>query len=73
MEELLQLIDRLASEFLYLTRDLDIAPVLDATGIGKRFPEGALPNELLLRLLADETNPGDAHLALEIIESLNRP
>ena len=73
MEELLQLIDSLASEFLYLTRDLDIAPVLDATGIAKRFPEGALPNELLLRLLADETNPGDAHLALEIIESLNRP
>lgn len=73
MSELIQWIDGIAPTFLHLSHDLDIAPVLDATGVAKRFPEGTLPNELLLGLLADEANPGDAHLALEIIEPLSRP
>lgn len=73
MTELIQWIDAIAPTFLHLTHDLDIAPVLDAAGIAKKFPEGTLPSELLLGLLADEENPGDAHLALEIIEPLSRP
>lgn len=71
--DLIQWIDGIAPTFLHLTHDLDIAPVLDAAGIAKKFPEGTLPSELLLGLLADEENPGDAHLALEIIEPLSRP
>ena len=71
MEELNRLYDSLAQEFLYFTREADIAPVLDAAGIAQRFPEGTLPNALLTGLLADENHAGDAHLALEIIESTN--
>lgn len=71
--ELRQWLDDIRPRFLHLTHDLDIAPVLDAAGIGRRFPEGTLPNELLRGLLADDANPGDAHLALEIIESLKQP
>ena len=72
MNELMQWITSITPEFLHLTHDLDIAPVLDAEGIARRFPEGTLPCELLLGLLSDEANPGDAHLALEIIEPLSR-
>jgi hypothetical protein len=59
------------SRFLHLTREQDIAQVLDAAGIARRFPDGTLPNKLLLGLLAEESNAGDAHLALDIIENLH--
>jgi hypothetical protein len=68
----MQFLDRLKTEFLYLTHDLDIAAVLDAAAIAAKFPEGTLPHTLLQGLLADEEHPGDAHLALDIIESIKR-
>ena len=71
LSELNQLLDGMKSRFLHLTRDQDIAQVLDAAGIARRFPDGTLPNKLLLGLLADESNAGDAHLALDIIENLH--
>jgi DNA repair exonuclease SbcCD nuclease subunit len=71
LSELNQLLDGMKSRFLHLTREQDIAQVLDAAGIAKRFPDGTLPNKLLLGLLADESNAGDAHLALDIIETLH--
>ncbi len=70
LSELNQLLDEIKSRFLHLTREQDIAQVLDAAGIASRFPDGTLPNKLLLELLADESNAGDAHLALDIIETL---
>jgi exonuclease SbcD len=71
LSELNLLIDGMKSNFLHLTREQDIAKVLDAAGIASRFPDGTLPNKLLLSLLADEANAGDAHLALDIIETLH--
>ena len=59
------------TRFLHLTREQDIAQVLDVAGIASRFPDGTLPNALLLSLLADEANAGDAHLALDIIDTLH--
>jgi DNA repair exonuclease SbcCD nuclease subunit len=70
LSELNRLLDGMKSRFLHLTREQDIAQVLDAAGIDQRFPDGTLPNKLLLGLLADESNAGDAHLALDIIETL---
>lgn len=70
LSELNQLLDGMKSRFLHFTREQDIAQVLDAAGIARRFPDGTLPNKLLLGLLADESNAGDAHLALNIIETL---
>jgi hypothetical protein len=70
LSELNQLLDEMKSRFLHLTREQDIAQVLDAAGIASRFPDGTLPNKLLLELLTDESNAGDAHLALDIIETL---
>ena len=71
LTELNRMVSDMASRFLHLTREQDIAPVLDAAGIAKRFSEGTLPNMLLVGLLADEANVGDAHLALDIIETLH--
>jgi DNA repair protein SbcD/Mre11 len=67
-------IGRIKEDFLYLTSDLEgIAPILDAAAIAAKFPDRTLPHALLQALLADESHPGDAHLALEVIESLPRP
>ena len=61
-------------KFLYVSQDLEgIARVLDSIAISSKFPERTLPHALLNALLADESHPGDTHLALEIIESLQRP
>jgi hypothetical protein len=58
-------------EFLFVSEDLEgIARVLDSAAISSKFPERTVPHALLNALLADESHPGDAHLALEIIESL---
>ena len=70
MTELNQVLVALTPNFLHFSFDQDIAPMLDATGIAKRFSDGTLPNSLLLSLLADEAHPGDTHIALDIIESL---
>jgi len=70
MLELKEWLEQIRSTFMDISCDLDIAAVLDAAAIGGKFPEGTLPHALLHRLLADESHPGDAQLALEIIESL---
>ncbi|MDA0766200.1 MAG: DNA repair exonuclease [Verrucomicrobia bacterium] len=70
LEELNEMLGELAPGFLHFTREQDIAPVLDAAAIAKRYPEGTLPSSLLLALLQDDAHPGDAHLALDIIESI---
>lgn len=72
MSELAQWLEQIKTGFLHVTHDLDIAAVLDASAIAAKFPEGTLPHTLLHGLLAEESHPGDAHLALEIIESLKR-
>jgi DNA repair exonuclease SbcCD nuclease subunit len=72
MSDLRQWLAQLKAEFLHVSHDVDIAEVLDAVAIAAKFPEGTLPHALLHGLLADEDYPGDAHLALDIIESLKR-
>lgn len=60
--------------FLHVSQgDQDIAIRLDAAEIARLYPEGTLPNSLLQSILADEDHPGDAHLALEIIQPLSHP
>jgi len=71
LSELNQLLAAMKSRFLHITREQDIDQVLDAASISRRFPDGTLPSKLLLGLLADESNPGDAHLALDIIQNLH--
>jgi DNA repair exonuclease SbcCD nuclease subunit len=72
MADLRNLLNELKAEFLDMKSDMDIAEVLDAAAISAKFPDGTLPHALLHGLLADDSHAGDAHLALEIIESLNR-
>lgn len=72
-DDLRHLIGELRGRFLHLTSDLSIAPLLDAAGIERRFPDGTLTGDLLRALLSDEAHPGDAHVALETIEPLLRP
>lgn len=71
--ELNAMLAEISPRFLDFSRDQDIAPVLDAATISKRFPEGTLPGTLLHALLEDESHPGDANLALDLIESLQKP
>jgi DNA repair protein SbcD/Mre11 len=71
--ELNAMLGIISPAFLNFSQERNIAAVLDAAAIAKRFPEGTLPSTLLQALLADEPHPGDAHLALDIIESLPRP
>ncbi len=68
--ELNRVVNQLAESFLHVERDQDIAEMLDAAAIARRFPDRTLPGELLRALLADEAHPGDAHLALSLIEEL---
>lgn len=70
--ELNAMLGEMSPRFLHFSRDQDIAPVLDASTISKRFPEGTLPHTLLHALLEDESHPGDAHLALDIIETFKK-
>jgi hypothetical protein len=65
-------IDAFSPQFLHVSREQDIASVLDAAAIAGLYPEGTLPNSLLQAILADEAHPGDAHIALEIIQNLSR-
>jgi hypothetical protein len=71
--ELNAMLGVISPAFLNFSQERNIAAVLDAATIARRFPEGTLPSTLLQALLADEAHPGDAHLALDIIESLPKP
>ncbi len=68
--ELNAMLSEISPAFLHFSQDREIAPVLDASAISKRFPEGTLPSALLQALLCEAAHPGDARLALEIIETL---
>lgn len=70
--ELNTLLGTIIPTFLNFSQDRNIAAVLDATAIAKRFPDGTLPSALLHALLSDDAHPGDAHLALDIIETLRK-
>lgn len=70
--ELNAMLASISPAFLNFSQDRDIASVLDAAAIAKRFPEGTLPSALLQALLSDDAHPGDAQLALDIIESLQK-
>ena len=66
------MLNDISPAFLNFSQDRDIALVLDAASIAKRFPEGTLPSALLQALLSDDAHPGDAQLALDIIETLQQ-
>ena len=66
------MLNDISPAFLNFSQDRDIASVLDAAAIAKRFPEGTLPSALLQALLSDDAHPGDAHLALDIIETVSK-
>lgn len=70
--ELNAMLSEISPPFLNFSQDREIAQVLDAAAISKRFPEGTLPSALLQALLSDGAHPGDAHLALDIIETLQK-
>ena len=72
ISELNVMLSEISPAFLNFSHERDIEPVLDASTISKRFPEGTLPSILLHSLLEDEAHPGDAQLALNIIESLKK-
>ncbi len=57
---------------LHLSDELSIHPVLDAAAIEKLFPKETLPYRLLTALATDEKDPGDVHLALELINEIER-
>ena len=61
-------VDGLASTFLHVRREQDIDHLLDSATIAGRFPDGTLPHALLTELLADTEHPGDAFIALQLIE-----
>lgn len=71
LADLNELLKDLGPRFLHLSREQDIAPVLKPEDIARRYPEETLPNALLNALLEDAEHPGDAHLAMEILESTN--
>lgn len=64
------LLAEITPSFLHVSIDQEIATLLSSAEIASRFAAGTLPNELLHALLADPSHPNDAHIALEIIESL---
>ena len=70
--ELSAMLGAVSEPFLYFSQDRNIASVLDADSISRRFTEGTLPSALLHALLSDDSHPGDAQLAMEVIESLQK-
>ena len=68
--ELTSMLNAISPSFLHFSQDRDIASVLDAAAIANRFADGTFPSALLQALLSDDAHPGDAHIALDIIESL---
>lgn len=71
LQELDQLYSKLSEECLYFSHESTIAPVLNAAAIAAKYPDGTLPNSLLLELLDDEQHPGDAQIALQIMETMS--
>ena len=61
---------QLSSACLHFSDDSIIATVLDAAAISAKYPDGTIPNSLLLDLLTDQEHPEDAQIALEIMESI---
>ena len=61
---------QLSAECLHFSDDSIIATVLDAAAISAKYPDGTIPNSLLLDLLNDQEHPEDAQIALEIMESI---
>lgn len=72
LSDLHALLADLAPGFLYRSYELDIAKMLNATDIARQYPDGTLPHALLEALLEDSSNPGDAQLALDILQTLNQ-
>ncbi len=66
-----ELCTKLSGECLHFSDESTIATVLDAAAISAKYPDGTIPNSLLLDLLNDEEHPEDAQIALEIMESIN--
>jgi DNA repair exonuclease SbcCD nuclease subunit len=72
-QELLRdLLAEITPRFFHVSIDQEIATLLTPSEIASRFAAGTLPNQLLQALLTDSSHPNDAHIALEIIESLKR-
>lgn len=72
LNQLAGLLERLRTRFLHLTTEVDVEEVLTPAEIAERFPDGTLPHALLTALLADPEHPGDAQVALDIIQDLRR-
>jgi exonuclease SbcD len=70
LQRLQALLQDLSHRFLHLTHETDITTVLDAEAIAKQFPDGTLSGKLLNALLEDDLHPGDANLALQLLEGL---
>ncbi len=62
----------LTNTFLHVRREQDIDHLLDSATIASRYPDGTLPHALLTELLADTEHPGDAYLALQLIEEYEK-
>ena len=62
---------QLSNECLHFSDESIIATVLDAAAISAKYPDGTIPNSLLLDLLNDQKHPEDAQIALEIMESID--
>ncbi|HMN04435.1 MAG TPA: metallophosphoesterase [Flavobacteriales bacterium] len=71
-DQLRDLLKDLGKRFLHLSHDLDIAEVLAPEAIAKLYPEGTLPHAWLSELLQDAAHPGDAQLALDLIQTLEQ-
>lgn len=72
LQALSTLLGELEQRFLFVSHEKDITQVLEPAAIARRFPEGTLPHALLTALVADEEHPGDANLALQLIEDLKK-
>lgn len=62
-------LNSLSSRFPFSEVERHVEERLTIGEIGKRYPEGTLPHALLTRLIADAEHPGDAHLALSVIDN----
>jgi len=70
ISDLNAMLSEICPPFLHFSQERNIAPLLDAAAISRRFSEGTLPGTLLHALLTDDAHPGDAQLAMDIIETL---
>lgn len=68
--QLRETLNDLRERFLHFSHDLDIAEMLTPEAIAAQYPEGTLPHAWLTALLADTNHPGDAQLALDLIQNM---